>query len=141
MCRNSVQFLTFHFSRYSLYLKVFINTYVHQFTYILYAKCNEKIEVFKREWTEVIFTIFKFTVFMYLLPPNLFLYYYFFFLLDPPSVNSQTGCCRKYIEIVHVVAAHRAKEPVLYTQKRSTQYQQSAGKEYVNKPLVNTRLM
>lgn len=79
---------------------------------------------------------------MYLLPPNFFLYYYIlFFLLDPTSVNSQTGCCRKYIEIVYFVASQCAKDPVLYTEKRSTRYQQSARKEYVNKCLVNTRLM
>jgi len=66
---------------------------------------------------------------------------YFFHWILPP-VNFQTGCCTLlYVEIVHTVDIHCPKEPVLYTQKRSTQYQQSAGKENVNRNLVNTRFM
>jgi len=53
--------------------------------YILYSKCNEKIKVFKRKWTGVSFTIFKFTILAYVLRPSLFLYHYILFSLDPTS--------------------------------------------------------
>lgn len=86
-----------------LFLKITINTYIHQFTYILYTKCNErtKMKYSKENGVKSSFQYLylSFLCMCYLRAHCGFVTCCFHWIL--PLVNSQTGCYRKHIFVLN----------------------------------------
>lgn len=142
MCRNSEQFRikdvwnsiladTAFFLRYLL-IHIYINSHISSIQNVM--KKSKLIIQKKMDWNNL-YNIYIYHSFVCVTSQPVFCIITYLFHQILPPVNSQTGCCRKYIEFVHIVDTHCAKDPVLYIYRKGLH---SISKVQENKMLTKT---